>query len=254
MGERTETLNNLAPADWEPSLETLDSLVSSLNYVSVHDQPPPTATLTPPDYDTRLVNITWQWSQFTDPVSEMMIPDPENYELVFLADGTFNVVADCNRGSGSYTADGSSITLSLGAITQATCGDDSLSDKFLSYLGDVATYVFDNGRLVLNLKADGGNLIFNNAGTVVQPRDPEAGTPTATALEPINVRTGPGKEYESLGVASIGEIAEIIGKSEDGKYWVVKLSTEISPDGRGWVLATYVKAENAENVPVIPAP
>ena len=104
------------------------------------------------------------------------------------------------------------------------------------------------------MKADAGNLIFQNAGTVVAPPDPEAGTPTATALEPINVRSGPGKEYDSFGVVPIGSMAEIIGKSEDGKYWVVKLSTEIAPEGQGWVIATYVKAENAENVPVIPAP
>jgi hypothetical protein len=37
-------------------------------------------------------------------------------------------------------------------------------------------------------------------------------------------------------------------------YWVVKISTEIAPDGRGWVIAAYVKAENADNVPVIEAP
>ena len=250
--ERTQALNGLAPVDWEPSLETLDSLVSSLNYVSVFDQP--TATPTQPDYDSRLVNITWQWTQFTDPNNQTVIPDPENYALVFLADGRFNIIADCNSGSGSYTADGSSITISIGALTQAACGEESLSDQFMQYLGYVVTYVFDNGRLVLNMKADAGNLIFQNAGTVVSPPDPDAGTPTATALEPINVRSGPGKEYDSYGVAPIGSTAEIIGKSEDGKYWVIKLSTEIALDGQGWVIATYVKAENAENVPVFPAP
>lgn len=254
LEERIQTLNGLAPADWEPSLETLDSLVSSLNYVSVFDQPPATATPTPPDYDARLVNITWQWTEFTDPNSQTAIPDPDNYALVFLADGSFNIIADCNSGSGTYTADGSSMTITIGTMTQVACGEESLSDKFIRNLGDVATYVFDSGRLVLNMKADAGNLIFQNSGTVVSPPDPEAGTPTATALEPINVRSGPGKEYDSYGVAPIGSTAEIIGKSEDGKYWVVKLSTEIAPDGRGWVIATYVQAENAENVPVISAP
>jgi uncharacterized protein YraI len=88
----------------------------------------------------------------------------------------------------------------------------------------------------------------------IEPPEPAPGTPMATALEPINVRSGPGKEYESYGVASAGATAEIIGKSADGSYWVVKISTEIAPDGRGWVIATYVQAENAENVPVIEAP
>ena len=60
--------------------------------------------------------------------------------------------------------------------------------------------------------------------------------------------------YDSYGVASIGDTAEIIGKSADGSYWVIKISTDIAPDGRGWVMATYVEAENAENLPVIEAP
>ena len=77
LEERTQSLNGLAPADWEPSLETLNSLVSSLNYVSVYDQPTETATPVPPDFDTRLVDITWQWTQFSDPVSEIIVPDPE---------------------------------------------------------------------------------------------------------------------------------------------------------------------------------
>lgn len=87
-----------------------------------------------------------------------------------------------------------------------------------------------------------------------EPAEPAPDTPMATALEPINVRSGPGKDYESYGVASAGDTAEIIGKSADGSYWMVKISTDIAPDGRGWVIATYIKAENTENVPVIDAP
>jgi uncharacterized protein YraI/heat shock protein HslJ len=345
MTERAQALNALAPADWLPNLETLDSLVSSLNYALLSESTPE-PTPAPPAYDTQLVNIAWQWAQFTDPVSQFVIPDPENYVIVFLPDNTFGIKADCNTGSGTYTAQNSSISLTIGAITQVACGEGSLSDQFIQYLGDVATYVFDNGRLVLNLKADGGNLIFNNAGSGVippqpgegtatvitieplnvrmgpgtqyptygtapkgtvfevigvspdsewwvvklpteisetsngwiaaryteasgdidvpvvdpppiegiEPPEPAPGTPMATALEPINIRSGPGKEYESYGVASAGDTAEIIGKSADGSYWVVKISTDIAPDGRGWVIATYVKAENAENVPVIEAP
>jgi len=252
--EHLQALNGLAPADWEPSLETLDSMISSLNYVSVYDEPVATATPTPPTYDTNLVDISWQWSDFTDPNSQLIIADPENYVLVFLPDGALNIVADCNSGSGTYATNDSSMTIVVGGITRADCGEESLSDIFLRSLPDVASYVFDDSRLVLNLKVNAGNLVFQNTGTVVRPPDPEAGTPTATALEPINVRSGPGKEYESYGVVPIGTLAEIIGKSEDGKYWVVKLSTSIAPEGQGWVIATYVNAENADGVPVIPAP
>ncbi len=342
MAERIQTLNALAPADWDANLETLDSLVSSLSYVSTFDQPKPQ-----PPQGPSLVNVKWQWSRFVDPLNAFDVPNSENYWLVFAADGSFGFQADCNSGSGSYTADGGSISMSVGVITQAICGDDSLSDQFVKNLGNGATYIFNGSQLVLDLKADGGQMIFINAGggvtppkpgegtpiatttepvnvrtgpgsnypthgtapigsvfeligvspdgdwwvvkvttdiskdgtgwiaarytetsgdttnlPVVQPPpidgieppEPPAGTPTATALEPVNIRSGPGKEYESYGVASIGDTAEIIGKSFDGSYWVIKISTDLAPDGRGWVLAAYVKAENAENVPVIDTP
>jgi hypothetical protein len=35
---------------------------------------------------------------------------------------------------------------------------------------------------------------------------------------------------------------------------VVKIPTDIAEDRRGWVKADYIKAENAENVPVIEPP
>ena len=250
MAERVQMLNGLAPADWDANLETLDALVSSLSYVSVYDQPAEA-----PEEVNPLVNITWQWTAFSDPAAgESAIPDPENYVLFFNEDGTFNLIADCNTGNGTYTTYGSLITLSIGQITRMACEEGSRSDQFVAYLGNVVTYVFDeNGRLVLNIVADSGNLFFTG-GAPIEPPAPGEGVPMATALEPINVWAGPGKEYGSYGTAPIGATAEIIGKSADGKYWVIQISTEIAPDGRGWVLATYVQAENADGVPVIEAP
>jgi heat shock protein HslJ/uncharacterized protein YraI len=341
MTERAQMLNGLAPADWLPSLETLDSLVASLSYVSVFDQPKPQ-----PPQGPSLTNVKWEWTRMVTPVDAMDIANPGQYWLIFGTNGTFNFQADCNMGNGSYTADGGSISMSVTTITQALCGEGSLSDQFVENLGYVGTYTFSGSQLILDLMADGGQMIFRNAGggvtppqpgegapTVtttepvnirmgpgtqyptygtapigslfevvgvspdgewwvvkvstelssdgtgwiaaryteasgdidvpvvqppplegVQPPAPGEGVPTATALEPVNIRSGPGKEYESYGVASIGDTAEIIGKSVDGNYWVIKISTDIAPDGSGWVIAAYVKAENAENVPVIEAP
>ena len=84
----------------------------------------------------------------------------------------------------------------------------------------------------------GALILFYVAG---HQRESARRTPMATALEPINVRSGPGKAYESYGVASIGDTAEIIGVSADGSYWVVKISTDIAPDGRGWVPAARTR-------------
>jgi len=153
LAERAQSLNTLAPADWLPSLETLDSVVSSLSYTSM----PNTGSSQSPS----LVNVQWQWSRFIDPVQAFDIPNPSQYQLFFATDGTFNFQADCNSGTGSYQADGGSITLEVTSITQALCGDESLSDQFLENLGFVRTYTFNDTQLILDLMADGGQMIFD---------------------------------------------------------------------------------------------
>jgi uncharacterized protein YraI len=87
--------------------------------------------------------------------------------------------------------------------------------------------------------------------TVEVPSVP-IGAPKATSLDYINVRSGPGTQYESYGVAKPGVSAEIIGRSEDSKWWVIKLPAVAA--GQGWVSADWVEAKNADGVPVIPAP
>jgi uncharacterized protein YraI len=74
------------------------------------------------------------------------------------------------------------------------------------------------------------------------------------ALEPLNIRSGPGSEYPSYGTAPVGASGEVIGVSENGGWWVVKVPAEIAADQHGWVNANYVQVTGAENVPVIPAP
>ena len=83
---------------------------------------------------------------------------------------------------------------------------------------------------------------------------PQPGAPSAEALEAINVRSGPGTDYPSYGIAPKGINLEVIGKSEDGGWWVVKIPTQYVGTGQGWVSDDYVKAENTGGVPVVPAP
>jgi uncharacterized protein YraI len=89
----------------------------------------------------------------------------------------------------------------------------------------------------------------------VPPSEPPAqGAAYGVAIDTINVRSGPGNEYTSYGVVSPGATAPIIGKSEDGTWWVIAISTSVASNGQGWVSASYVDAYNTQNVPIIPAP
>jgi uncharacterized protein YraI len=77
---------------------------------------------------------------------------------------------------------------------------------------------------------------------------------TVTTVEPVNVRSGPGTDYPSYGVAPLGTTGEAIGVSADGNWWEVSLPTSLAPDGTGWISAFYLTTQNVQNVPVVAAP
>jgi heat shock protein HslJ len=109
-----------------------------------------------------LTGTIWQWHRFeSSDGSTLIVPDPALYTLEFMEDGTYTIQADCNSGSGTYTVDSNSITIQPGPMTLVACGEDSLDGDFLSRLGDVVTFVFDDEEnLVLNLMMDAGNMVF----------------------------------------------------------------------------------------------
>ena len=128
---------------------------------------PPTAVPTeaPPASapDTAaLVGKTWYWERYDDMagVNNIVVPDQAQYTLVLNPDGTVNIKADCNQVRGTYQLNGSSLTIQQGPSTMAFCGEQSLDQKYLQQLNDVVTYVLNEGKLVLNLKMDAGNMIF----------------------------------------------------------------------------------------------
>ena len=89
-----------------------------------------------------------------------------------------------------------------------------------------------------------------------------SGPPTATiptipslkTLTDLNVRSGPGLEYDLIGLLPSGTSAEIVGRSEDQQWWQIRFPP--TPDGVGWVSAdpAFSSAINVGNVPVVPAP
>ncbi len=92
------------------------------------------------------------------------------------------------------------------------------------------------------------------ATTSEAPPPPPAGVPTATTVDAVNVRSGPGTNYQVLVVAPAGTSGEVSGKSQDGQWWQVKISTTYAADGFGWVSADYVVTQNTDAVPVVAAP
>jgi heat shock protein HslJ len=131
--------------------------------------------------DAGLTGVALQWPGFTNAAGESMTTDnPENYVLTLLPDGTFNVVADCNVGGGSYTfnEDG---TLQLGPIriTRVACPEGSQGDEFLAFLEGVTNATVAEDGSVTMMTADGSSATFISGEAVAESGDLE----TVTAEE-----------------------------------------------------------------------
>ena len=79
---------------------------------------------------------------------------------------------------------------------------------------------------------------------------PPAEGPYVVANAYINVRSGPGTDFPSYGVAPAGSSAELLGASDDGDWWMIQVPTSVSTDGTAWVSAEYVTAYKTDQLPV----
>jgi heat shock protein HslJ len=140
--------------------------------------------------EAEIIDITWQWTELTEtePASQSLVPNPENYTLVLRSDGTYQLKADCNVGGGGYTLEGDNLALGPGPMTLAECGPESLFDLYLTTLGGVESISLDDdGRLVLHLRENAGKMIFRDAG-------PAGKTDSGTAGDDITGRVWMWKE------------------------------------------------------------
>jgi uncharacterized protein YraI len=66
----------------------------------------------------------------------------------------------------------------------------------------------------------------------------------------VNIRSGPGLNYNVIGTLSANTAMPIVGRTANGSWWQIKTPD----DGRGWVAGSVVNATNSGNVPVAQAP
>jgi len=123
---------------------------------------PPTATAAPSATPLPSpVGPLWRWQGTTlSDGTRITVADPSRYTLELRPDGSVAVKADCNQVIGSYTLNGSSLTIALRPSTLVACPADSQADVYMQQLGAVAAYVYDNAALILNMKVDSGNMRF----------------------------------------------------------------------------------------------
>jgi uncharacterized protein YgiM (DUF1202 family) len=72
---------------------------------------------------------------------------------------------------------------------------------------------------------------------------------TALIVQQINIRSGPGTSFDSIGILNTNDVVTLTGKNSTGTWLQIDYST--GPDGKGWVNSRFVKADNVTDLPIV---
>ena len=78
--------------------------------------------------------------------------------------------------------------------------------------------------------------------------DPNNGT-VAIIQQKINIRSGPGTGFNSVGTLNPQEAVNLTGKDANGTW--LQIEFESGPDGKGWISAAFVQANGVEDLPIV---
>jgi hypothetical protein len=78
--------------------------------------------------------------------------------------------------------------------------------------------------------------------------DPGGGN-VAIIQQQLNVRSGPGADFNSLGTLNPQDVVSLIGKDANGVW--LQINFTAGPEGKGWISAAFVQAQGVENLPII---
>ncbi len=115
--------------------------------------------------ESPLAGTEWRLVEFqsmSDSVGTVRPDDPSLYTMRLGEDGTVSMRLNCNRATGTWTAEPAASGRSGGfefqdlAATQALCPRPSMDEKIVKDAEYVRSYLLRGGRLYLSLMADGG--------------------------------------------------------------------------------------------------
>lgn len=112
--------------------------------------------------EAQLTNTVWQLEQIQYSDDKLLeAASPSNYTIEFMDDGQLSIRADCNQAQGSFTEDGSSLSIDLGSTTLAPCPPESIAQDYLQALQAANGYFLQDGDLYIDLKLDTGTMKFS---------------------------------------------------------------------------------------------
>ena len=84
-------------------------------------------------------------------------------------------------------------------------------------------------------------------GQVILPNGTPA--PQAKLTQRLNVRSGPGTHYDTLGILPVNTIVLLTGRNESGSWLQIDFPTAAA--GKGWIIAGYVNAQDILSLPAL---
>jgi heat shock protein HslJ len=108
-----------------------------------------------------LAGTSWQWEKVAGSGKTETPKDPSKFVLAFAADGKLSSSTDCNRLTGSYTADDSKLSVGALAGTRMACGE-SQESAYSTALAAAASYSISGDTLSIRLR-DASVMTFKRA-------------------------------------------------------------------------------------------
>lgn len=68
-------------------------------------------------------------------------------------------------------------------------------------------------------------------------------------IQQLNIRSGPGTNFDSLGTLNTDDIVTLTGKNRANTWLQIKFTA--GPDGNGWVNAAFIKADGLDVLPIV---
>ena len=104
---------------------------------------------------------------------------------------------------------------------------------------------------VVEFRGDSSQVPVVEAPSLSETSDPAIERPTIEIpAGGLNVRSGPGLDFEVLGRLDEGQTTTVVGKSEAGDWWQVEFAAAV--DGVGWITAALVDfSDDPATVPVV---
>ncbi len=73
--------------------------------------------------------------------------------------------------------------------------------------------------------------------------------PSGVIIQQVNVRSGPGTDFNTLGILNPKDVVALAGKDSRGVWLQIQFAN--GPEGKGWVTAAYVQATGMDTLPIV---